>query len=245
MTTWWRTAAAWLGGREPLVLISVLVVVAAAWGFISTAAEVVEGDTKAFDRWVVRAMRQAEDPSAPVGPAWLQEFGRDVTALGSHGALALVTVVVAGFLLLDRRYRMTFLLLAATSGGMLMSTTLKSVISRPRPDVVPHLTHVSTSSFPSAHSMVSAVVYLTLGALVATVTRRRRQRIYVLCMAIMLPMLIGVSRVYLGVHYPTDVLAGWMAGLVWAVLCWLSARWLQRRRHIERSRRAQGGATLA
>jgi undecaprenyl-diphosphatase len=116
---------------------------------------------------------------------------------------------------------------AATVSGTLVSVGLKALFSRPRPDVVPHLVHVASSSFPSGHSMISAVVYLTLGSLLAAIMPNLKLKIYVLLVAVILSVFVGISRIYLGVHYPTDVLAGWLAGLVWALLCWLVARWLQ------------------
>lgn len=223
------------GGETILLLVGLLIVVALVWGFIELADEVLEGDTQAMDARIVRAMRRADDPSVPIGPYWVQEIGRDATALGGAGWLTFFTAVVAGYLWLDRKYRMTGFLLAATIGGLLISGLLKLIFSRPRPDVVPHLSHVATSSFPSGHSLLSAVAYLTLGALLSAVTPQRRLKIYVLMVAIFLSVVIGASRVYLGVHYPTDVLAGWMVGLVWALLCLLVARWLQRKGEIESS----------
>jgi undecaprenyl-diphosphatase len=223
------------GGENVLLLASLAIVVALIWGFIELADEVLEGDTQALDARVVRSMRRADDPNIPIGPYWVQEIGRDATALGGAGWLTFFTGVVAGYLWLDRKYRMTLFLLAATVGGLLISGAMKLLFSRPRPDVVPHLSHVATSSFPSGHSLLSAVVYLTLGALLSAVTPQRRLKIYVLVVAILLSVVVGVSRVYLGVHYPTDVLAGWMVGLVWALLCLLTARWLQRKGDIENS----------
>jgi undecaprenyl-diphosphatase len=114
-----------------------------------------------------------------------------------------------------------------------LSSALKALFRRPRPEVVPHLMRVYSSSFPSGHSIISAVVYLTLGALLARTFRQRRFKFYFLAVAVVLTGLVGVSRVYMGVHYPTDVLAGWTAGLVWATLCWLVDRHLQRRGKIE------------
>lgn len=228
-----RRLAGWLGGFEPLVLLALALVIAAIWGFISLADEVIEGETHAIDRQVVRAMRQADDPATPIGPLWVQEMGRDATALGGNGFIVLLTVVVLGFLLMSGRRATAVFMVIAVTGGFVGSHLLKTLISRPRPDIVPHLSHVHTYSFPSGHAMISAVVYLTLGVITAMVVGRRRLKWYVLSVALLLTLIVGVSRVYLGVHYPTDVFAGWIAGLAWALLCWLVARLLQRRGQIE------------
>ena len=224
----------WLAGHVNIVLVAVLLIVGGTWGFIALADEVREGDTQRFDDWAVRAMRRADDPSQPIGPHWLPEVGRDLTALGGVAVLSLTTAFVAGYLLIVRKYHAMWLVLAATLGGLLISTLLKHLIDRARPDLVPHLSHVYTSSFPSGHSMLSAVVYLTLGALLTRLASERRVKLYFLAAALLLTFLVGVSRVYMGVHYPTDVLAGWTAGLVWALLCWLVARYLQRRGAVEK-----------
>jgi len=224
----------WLAGHVNIVLVAVLLIVGGTWVFIELADEVREGDTQRFDDWAVRAMRRADDPSRPIGPHWLPEVGRDLTALGGVAVLSLTTAFVAGYLLIVRKYHAMWLVLAATLGGLLISTLLKHLIDRARPDLVPHLSHVYTSSFPSGHSMLSAVVYLTLGALLTRLASERRVKLYFLAAALLLTFLVGVSRVYMGVHYPTDVLAGWTAGLVWALLCWLVARYLQRRGAVEK-----------
>ncbi len=127
---------------------------------------------------------------------------------------------------------MVFLIIAVV-GGLVVSTILKMSFNRPRPDIVPHLSAVYTSSFPSGHSMLAATVYLTLGALLARFVPERRFKAYFLIVALILTGLVGVSRVFMGVHYPTDVLAGWVAGLTWAILCWVVARILQRRGAVE------------
>lgn len=234
MLTSLRRLWLWLRSHEPMVLVALLAASVAVWGFIEIASEVVEGDTQAFDRWVVRAMRQADDPAQPRGPGWLQEMGRDATAFGGIGALVLFIAAVSGYLWIDGKSRMMWFLIASSGSGILVSSGLKHAFSRPRPDIVPHLSIVYTSSFPSGHSMLAAVVYLTLGSLLAAAAERFAMKLYVLTVAILLTMLVGMSRVYLGVHYPTDVLAGWIAGLTWALLCWLVARWLQRHRQIEK-----------
>lgn len=220
----------WLAERADLwLLLAVLVPVLAIWAFIELADEVVEGETDRVDRRVLLVLRNPADLSDPIGPRWLEEAARDVSALGGVMVLTLLTVAVAGFLLLRRRYRALVFLLVAVIGGTLVSSILKEAFDRPRPDIVPHLAHVSTASFPSGHSMLSAVVYLTLGALLSRLIGDRRSRVYALIMAILTSVLVGVSRVYVGVHYPSDVLAGWTAGLAWAVLCWLAAYRLQQR----------------
>ncbi|MGH7213160.1 MAG: phosphatase PAP2 family protein [Tepidisphaeraceae bacterium] len=223
----------WLGGHGWVVIGASLLVVSGTWGFIKLSSEVEEGETQQFDEWAVRALRQKQDPSKPIGPAWMAEVGRDITALGGVAVLTLATLAVAGFLALNRKYHAMLLVLVATGGGLALSSMLKGFFDRGRPELVPHLSHVYTSSFPSGHSMLAAVVYLTLGSLLTGLTRERTSKIYFLAVALVLTFLIGASRVYMGVHYPTDVLAGWTAGLVWAMLCWLVARWLRRRGAVE------------
>jgi undecaprenyl-diphosphatase len=129
--------------------------------------------------------------------------------------------------------RSALLVAGSIALGTILSTILKLVFDRPRPDLVPHGMDVYTLSFPSSHAMMSALVYLTLGALLARTQKSVRLRIYLLVCAILLTFLIGVSRLYLGVHWPTDVLAGWAVGSCWALLSWLVARWLQRKGPVE------------
>lgn len=223
----------WLGGHELAVILGLLVVAAGTWGFIALAGEVVEGDTRRFDERLIRALRRPDDPATPIGPPWMEEVGRDITALGGVPLIVLITGAVAGFLALDRKYGALWFVLGATSSGFAVSAALKALFRRPRPEVVPHLMRAYQSSFPSGHSMISAVVYLTLGVLLVGLVHRRRLKFYFLATAVLLTLLVGVSRVYMGVHYPTDVLAGWTAGLVWATLCWLVQRALQRRGQVE------------
>ena len=192
-----------------------------------------EGGTKAFDRRMVVAMRNPEDLSDPVGPKWLEEMGRDLTALGGVGVLSLLSLASAGFLVLDGKRRSAVFLLGAVAGGLILSFALKSGFDRPRPDLVPHGAYVYTTSFPSGHAMMSAVTFLTLGSVLAQSQRRRRLKVYLILLALLITLAVGVSRVYLGVHWPTDVLAGWAVGAGWALFCWLIARWLQKRGAVE------------
>ena len=230
----------WLRDHNNLLLLFVaFLIVGGAWAFIEIADDVVEGDTQRFDEWAVRALRMPNPdtptgtPQVPLGPKWLRELGRDMTALGGVAVLLLVTLGVAGYLLMIRKYHAMWFVLVATLGGLTVSTVLKEFFNRPRPDV-DHYSHVYTSSFPSGHSMMSAVVYLTLGSLLTRLVPHRHLKIYIILVALVVTCLVGVSRVYMGVHYPTDVLAGWAAGLVWAMLCWIVARQLQKRGAVEK-----------
>jgi len=227
-------AVEWAGGHMLVVLVGMLIPAGGALAFLVLADEVMEGGTLRTDERIVRALRTPDDPTQPIGPAWVAEVARDVTALGGATVIVLLTAVVAGFLLLDRKYAATVFVLAATGSGFALGTWLKSLYQRPRPSVVPHLMKASFSSFPSGHSMMSAVVYLTLGALLARLIKERRLKFYVMAVAATLTGLVGVSRVYMGVHYPTDVVAGWCVGLVWASLCWLVGRRLQHEGAIEK-----------
>jgi undecaprenyl-diphosphatase len=223
-----------LGWYELTLLLGVLTVVAGTWGFIALADVVLEGRTQSIDEAVIRALRRPDDPALPIGPDWLSEVGRDMTAVGGVAALMLVTLTVTGYLLLDGKFAASCFVFAAVAGGLGLSSILKASFDRPRPQIVPHLSSVYTSSFPSGHSMMSAIVYLTLGALLAHMVESRRLKFYFLAVAMLLTGLVGISRVYMGVHYPTDVLAGWTAGLVWAAICLLAIRKLQRRGVIEK-----------
>nr|WP_301003592.1 phosphatase PAP2 family protein [Arsukibacterium sp.] len=135
------------------------------------------------------------------------------------------------FLCLINKGRLALVVLLATGGALLASLLLKSGFDRPRPDLVQHATMVYTSSFPSSHSMLAASAYLTMGALLAQSQSRRRVKALIIISSVLLTLLIGISRIYLGVHWPTDVVAGWAAGAVWAVSCFFLARQFTRRTH--------------
>jgi len=214
-----------LGGLLLLVLIL---------GFARLSDSVIEGDTQRFDERVLQAFRKADDPSRPIGPRWLPEAAIDITALGGGWVQGLVVVAIVGFLTLQGMRRTAVFVFVASVGGWLLNTGLKELFQRPRPEIVPHLRDVLTLSFPSGHAMTSAAVYLTLGALLMRISERRVTKIYCMTMAALVTVLVGTSRVYLGVHYPTDVLAGWLMGLSWALLCWLVERALERRTGMRR-----------
>jgi undecaprenyl-diphosphatase len=217
-----------------LVPFAILALIAAMLGiFGKIADEVMDGQTHAFDEALLRALRNPADLADPIGPAWLELVMRDITSLGSFTVVALLTLVAIGYLVIDGKRAAASLVVVAIAGGVVLSEGLKHLFARPRPDLVAHLVEVQTASFPSGHAMLSAVTYLTLGALLARIQSRRRLKAYVISVAILLTLLTGASRVYLGVHWPTDVLAGWSAGAAWAMGCWLLAMWLQSRGRIE------------
>lgn len=201
----------------------------AAFGVLKLASEVAEGDTRAFDGSIMTALRTADDLTQPIGPGWLQQAMLDFTALGGSAVLTLLTILSVGLLLAQRKWRRAAFLVGAISGGGILNAALKIGFARERPDLVAHLVKVHDLSFPSGHAMNSAVVYLTLGVLLARAENGVRVKAYLLGGAVLLTLLVGCSRVYLGVHYPTDVLAGWTVGAAWATLCWLVAEWWRRR----------------
>ncbi|MBZ4330778.1 phosphatase PAP2 family protein [Corallococcus interemptor] len=224
----WR----WVSGWDAMVtrpLGLLLLVVACVLGFVYLSDEVHEGDTQDIDERIVRSLRRPEDPALPRGPWWLAESARDVTSLGGFPVLSILTAAVCGFLVVARRYRTSLFVLAAIVGGWMLNALLKGLFNRPRPSVVPHLTETLSTSFPSGHAMLSAITYLTLGALLAQFSEHRRVKVYLLTVALLLSVLVGCTRVYLGVHYPTDVLGGWVAGLAWALAVTVAARTVRRR----------------
>lgn len=210
----------------PRSLVALALLAAAAAIFIEVLDEVSEGETHAVDNAIILALRVPGDPADPLGPRWLEDAVRDVTALGSAPVLVIAVLAVAGFLALAKAHRLALFTLAASLGGLALSSALKYLVDRPRPELVPAEAYTFTSSFPSGHSLMSAVVYLTLAALVVRLMERKRLKSYALGVAVLLTLLVGASRVYLGVHWPSDVLAGWAAGAGWALACWLVARLL-------------------
>jgi undecaprenyl-diphosphatase len=225
-------ALAWLGRHELGILLAVGSLAAGVWLFAALADEVMEGGTRKLDRALLLALRRPGDLQ-PLGPPALLNAARDITALGGPAVLTLLTAAVCLFLALDSKKHMALFVGGSIGSGLLVSYLLKDSFDRPRPDIVPHEVYATSSSFPSGHSMLSALTYLTLGAILARAHERKLLKAYFLLTAVFLTLLIGVTRVYLGVHWPTDVLAGWTAGAVWALLCWLLARWLQSRHALE------------
>jgi undecaprenyl-diphosphatase len=220
-------------GRHALLFCGALAVLALALAFTLVASEVREGDTQGFDRAFLVALRTPGDPADALGPAWIEDWMRDITALGSAAVLILMTAAAVGFLAFRKQFHAVGLVLASMLGGIGVSTLLKGIFMRTRPDLVAVPEHLSTS-FPSGHSMMSAVAYLTLGLILSRFVKPLGFKVYVISVAAILTFLVGFSRMFLAVHYPSDVLAGWIAGLAWAGLCFLLAEWLQGRGAVEK-----------
>jgi undecaprenyl-diphosphatase len=227
-----RMRALWRA--ETWLLVSVFIVAALLLTFGLIADEVVGGSTAALDQAIVLLFRSGPDHlSGPIGPPWVREMARDITSLGSIAVLGIVSFVVAAYLLLAKSRAAALLVLVAVVGGLAINSLLKVQFARPRPDLFVPAAKVFTASFPSGHAAYSAITYMTLAALLARTTASRRLRVYFVAVAVTLTFMIGVSRVYLGVHYPTDILAGWCVGSAWALLCWTIMMRLQRRGRIE------------
>ncbi|WP_051243901.1 phosphatase PAP2 family protein [Azohydromonas australica] len=219
----------WQRRPVPHVLAALIAAAAGLWAFIALSDEVREGGLHTLDRTILLAMRNPADPSDPLGPRWFEEFMRDLTGLGGHGVLGLLLLAVASFLVLAGLRRTAGSVLAACLSGAVLSALLKDLFARPRPDLVPHGAYVLSPSFPSGHALLSALVYLTLAALVSRHLGQRRLKLHVITVAVLLTMLVGISRVYLGVHWPSDVLAGWAIGAAWALGWWGIAQMLATR----------------
>ena len=213
--------------------MTVFAIAALVLAFGHIAEEVIEGDATKFDQTILLFFRSFNDLSDPIGPPWVEEMARDITALGSYAVLSVVVCAVIIYLLMAGQRASAFWIFTAVVGGVLLSNALKLVFERPRPDIVAHAARVFTTSFPSGHATLSAITYLTLGALLAGLHETLRFKIYFLSLAILLTIAVGISRIYLGVHYPTDVLAGWCIGAAWAAFCWSIFNWLQNRGRIE------------
>lgn len=214
---------------ESRALILVIGVAGALWAFFAIADEMAEGDTQAIDRRFLLALRNPAHSADPLGSRSFREAMRDVTALGGVTVTTLVTLVgILAFLIHGRKRH------AAILGGTVVlaeisSEILKRIYSRPRPDLAPHGAYVYSASFPSGHSTISAAVFLTLAMLIASLEPNRWTKVMVYVLAMIMVLAIGVSRIYLAVHWPSDVLAGWSLGAAWALVGWLVLlRWTRR-----------------
>ena len=225
----WLVKGVRTGKENPLPVLLLGIVTLGVYAFIEIADEVAEGEIRQIDELIFLMMRLPGDPPIPRGPDWLQETALEITAIGGYPLIILTVAAVCGFFIVTRRYGAALYAGLSVSSGALLTHTLKQYYARPRPDLFEHLDTVHTASFPSGHAMVTMVAYLTLAAIVIGYLESRRARIYVLGVALFVAVIVGISRVYLGVHWPSDVAAGWALGCAWASFTWLVARLLRTR----------------
>lgn len=199
-------------------------IIAGIWIFLEIAHIANNGEPLSIEKTILLNLRHSDNPADPIGPIWIEEAARDITALGSLVVLSMLTVLTTAFLLLTGKKRAALFFLMAIASGAILSSALKEFYGRLRPDLVAHQMNTMTLSFPSGHSLLSTLTYLTIGALLASTQPKRRVKAFILLISISLAILVGLSRLYLGVHWPTDVVAGWCAGAVWALIWWKFAR---------------------
>lgn len=211
---------------EVKLLLNLLIIAFTLLVFIFVAHEVKNNNTKEFDYWVLNSIRMTDNTKTPEGSLWLNILMTDITALGGAAIIVLVTLAMLVYLLLKKNYPFLWMIIIATIGGALISIGFKELFSRERPPIEYHLLTVTSLSFPSGHATMSSVVYLTHGVLLAKFQSAKKLKIYFILVAATLVFLIGISRIYLGVHYPTDVVAGWSIGIAWASLCWLITKYV-------------------
>ena len=222
-----------LARTEIAALGALLVVALGSLTFADLAEDMGEADGQVFDARVLHLLRPyADDPSRPWGPWWLKEAASDITSLGGISVLALFATIVIVFLLIQRKWLSSVLLLVGLGGGVILSEGLKAVFERDRPPVIYQATETINASFPSGHALLSAVFYLSLGVMLTRAFPQRRFKAYVLGVGVVITLLIGVTRIYLGAHWASDVFAGWSVGAAWAMVLWLVSYALSRRQRL-------------
>ena len=214
-------------GEAPL-LAAIAIISGLILAFLQIADEMLEGEMEQFDNSILMLFRDPTNVDRVIGPEWVHEMVRDITALGSFSLLGLIVLGVCVYLVMARMWATAVLVVVSVLSGTLLSTVLKMSYNRPRPDLTV-MSHQFTSSFPSGHAMLSAVTFLTLGAVLSQLAPTRALRIFTIGAAIFLTAIVGSSRIFMGVHYPSDVLAGWCLGAAWALICSTAALLLQRR----------------
>ena len=217
-----------------MILGGAVLVLALIWMFATLADKVMEGDTRQFDEWVLSSLRQPGDPSSAEGAPVADRRGAGYHRAGRPDGAGPDRAGGTGYLCLHGLYRNGLFIFTASVGGWILNWGAQSRVRAHPPDIVPHLREVISSSFPSGHALTSAAVYLTLGALLMRIAEGRLAKYYCITIAMFVTFLVGASRVVLGVHYPSDVVAGWLIGMTWALLCWVVERTLERRAGLKR-----------
>ena len=215
--------------HPPFVFIAMAALAGAVLVLAILGRTIAGGSRFAFDSAIMLALRQDGNPAVPDGPLWLKQVMVDVTALGGETVLTLAAAVTIAFLVVNRHLLAAALVFGGTASGSIAVALAKNLVGRERPALVDHLVEVGSASFPSGHAANSAIIYLTIALVSIQVVHRRGARWFVLAVTLLLVAVIGVSRVYLGVHWPSDVLAGWSFGTLWALAWWAFGSWLRAR----------------
>lgn len=211
-------------GLEIQALLIWFSIATALWAFFYLGAEIGEGDTGTFDRRLISLLRTSDSVGEPIGPAWFKDSMRDVTALGGFTFLVLMTIVVVLSLLFHRKRREGIIVAATAIGAQFSIEIFKLLYDRPRPGRLLPPIHAYTASFPSGHTTESTALFLIVATVIATLEAKDNTKILAYTVAIFVIVAIGFSRVYLGMHWPTDVLGGWVLGTVWALVAWIVLR---------------------
>lgn len=222
----------WRVAHTEFVALSALFIVAAGvMTFVELADDMTEADGRAFDQAVLLALRPNGSADG-WGPPWLETAALDLTSLGGIAVLGLFAVIVVLFLILQRKRLSALLLVLGLAGGVALSEGLKAFFGRDRPPAAWQAVETINASFPSGHALLSAVFYLSIGVMLTRAFPKRRFKAYVLGVALLLTLIVGLTRVYLAAHWATDVLAGWSVGAAWAMALWLVAYAVQRRQAV-------------
>lgn len=222
----WRRALR-VARSEIAALTALLIVALGVMTFVEVADDMTEADGQRVDQAVLHWLQPVA--GHPRGPWWLHEAAVDLTSLGGISVLTLFAVVALAFLLIQRKRLSALLLVVGLLGGVALSEGLKALFERARPPVEYQVVETLNASFPSGHALLSTVFYLTLGVMLTRAFPRVRLKAFVLGTAVFIALLVGLTRIYLGAHWASDVVAGWCAGAAWAMALWLVAYAVERR----------------
>lgn len=221
----WRRALR-VARSEIAALTALLIVALGVMTFVEVADDMTEADGRAFDQLILHWMQPT--PGDIRGPWWMQEAAADLTSLGGISVLTLFALIAFSFLLIRRKRLSAVLLVVGLLGGVALSEGLKALFDRARPPAAFQAVETLNASFPSGHTLLSTVFYLTLGVMLTRAFAQKRFKAFVMVCAMLIALLVGLTRVYLGAHWASDVLAGWSVGAAWAMTLWLVAYAVER-----------------
>lgn len=235
----WRRALR-IARSEIAALTALMILALGVMTFVEVADDMTEADGQRFDQAVLHWLQPMA--GEPRGPWWLQEAAADLTSLGGISVLTLFAVIAFAFMIIQRKRLSALLLVIGLIGGVALSEGLKALFERERPPAAYQAVETLNASFPSGHALLSTVFYLTLGVMLTRAFPRRHLKAFVLVCAMTIALLIGLTRVYLGAHWASDVIAGWCAGAAWAMALWLVAYAVERRQTATHARLQDEGA---